>query len=264
MLTGLTQLRLKDTSLVNNIRRAKELGYQAVELEFFTDSLPSISADASELKDLRQQCEKEGMHVPSLVSSPPRNGSSLLSPDQANRRQAAELIERNLRLAQALGVDGILVSTGKLQSDDSYARAWNDCIETLKGITDEARKMKCWIGIEPTLSKFMLTPREARDLIQAIGSEWVGIYLDTGNVQTYGFPEMWLRDLGSCIRKIHLSDYCCSSSRFVPLLEGDCNWPEIMAACRANGFDGSLVSEVGGDENTLREMAHRVRQIMAL
>jgi sugar phosphate isomerase/epimerase len=47
-------------------------------------------------------------------------------------------------------------------------------------------------------------------------------------------------------------------------MDGDTDWPTVMAELRAIGFDGALVSEVGGDDAMMRETADRIRQIMAM
>ena len=47
-------------------------------------------------------------------------------------------------------------------------------------------------------------------------------------------------------------------------MDGDTDWPAVMAELRGIGFDGALVSEMGGDDDEMRETAERIRQIIAL
>ena len=71
--------------------------------------------------------------------------------------------------------------------------------------------------------------------------------LDTGNLIAFGYPEQWVRILGRRIGEIHLKDYRESVGGiggFVGLLEGDVNWPEVMAALGEIGYDGFLTAEV--------------------
>ena len=44
----------------------------------------------------------------------------------------------------------------------------------------------------------------------------------------------------------------------------DTDWPAVMAELRGIGFDGALVSEVGGDDDNMRQTAERIRRIIDL
>ena len=91
----------------------------------------------------------------------------------------------------------------------------------------------------------------------------MGIYLDTANMMAYGHPEHWIRDLGSRIRKVHLKDFDRGAGHFVDLMDGDTDWPTVIAELRAAGYDGTLIHEVGGDRAKQIEMAARMRRIVA-
>jgi hexulose-6-phosphate isomerase len=86
-----------------------------------------------------------------------------------------------------------------------------------------------------------------RTLIDTVGSGRVGALLDTGNLIAFGYPDQWIRILGPRIKEIHLKDYRESAGGiggFVGLLEGDVNWPEVIAALNEIGYDGFLTAEV--------------------
>ena len=67
----------------------------------------------------------------------------------------------------------------------------------------------------------MLSSREAGQLVDEVGSDWVGIYLDTANMMAFGFPEHWIRDLGARIKKVHLKDFVRRDQAWVDLMDGD-------------------------------------------
>ena len=127
-----------------------------------------------------------------------------------------------------------------------------------------AEEMGAAIGLENVWNKFLLSPREARLFVDEIGSEWVGIYLDTANMMAYGYPEHWIRELGTRIKKVHFKDFRRSEHSFVNLLEGDTDWPAVMAELRAVGYDSTLIHEVGGSREELIDLGARMRQIVAL
>jgi len=62
----------------------------------------------------------------------------------------------------------------------------------------------------------------------------------------YGYPEQWLRILGPRVRAVHMKDFRCSVGTlggFVMLMEGDLNWPAVMAALREIDYQGALTAE---------------------
>lgn len=262
MKPGITQLCLKRQELEADLRQAKECGYEAVEVVFNDAGLPSIDAGSNDLLEVRKACDKLGLEIPSIIATR-KDAGSLLSPRAEEREKRLTILRRGLEITQALGVDGMLLHPGQIEAGDSYERVWNDCRDALRALAPAAAKARCYVAIENVWNKFLLSPREARQFVDEVGSEWIGIYLDTANLIHYGFTEMWIRELGQRIKKVHVKDYKRQTRQFIQLLEGDCNWPEIMKGLRAIGFDGALVSEVGGDAKEMAETAARIRKIMA-
>jgi hexulose-6-phosphate isomerase len=118
------------------------------------------------------------------------------------------------------------------------------------------------IGVENVWNRFLLSPAEARTLIDEVDSPWVKVYLDTANMMAYGYPEHWIRSLGSRITRVHLKDFVRRDHRFVNLLEGDTDWPAVMAELRQVGYRGPLIHEVGGDRATWVDLTDRMRRIV--
>ncbi|MCW8133177.1 MAG: sugar phosphate isomerase/epimerase [Planctomycetota bacterium] len=263
MKPGITQLCLKRQNLDEDLRRTKELGYEAIELVFGEDGQPGIDATAQDLQQVKKACGALGLEICSLIATR-KDAGSLLSPKKEEREKRVAILRRGLEIASALGVNGMLLHPGQLEATDTYERAWNDCVAALKGLAPAAEKHGCAIAIENVWNKFILSPREGRQFADEVGSPWVGIYLDTANLIHYGFTEVWIRDLKHRIKKVHVKDYKRRPPEWTQLMDGDCNWPEIMKELRAIGFDGALVSEVGGDDDRMRETALRIRKIMAL
>jgi L-ribulose-5-phosphate 3-epimerase len=75
----------------------------------------------------------------------------------------------------------------------------------------------------------------------------VRAYFDVGNVLAWGYPEQWIDILGERIARVHVKDFKTQVGNitgFVQLLEGDVNWPAVMAALHRIGYDGYLTAEV--------------------
>ena len=185
--------------------------------------------------------------------------------DEAARLLALrERLRRSLEIAGALSVDGVLLHPGQLAVEGTYQQAWDGLRDALIDTAPLAEEMGAAIGLENVWNKFLLSPREARLFVDEIGSDWVGIYLDTANMMAYGYPEHWIRELGPRIKKVHFKDFRRSEHSFVNLLEGDTDWPAVMAELRAVGYDSTLIHEVGGSRDELIDLGARMRQIVAL
>ena len=263
MKPGITQLCLPRKDYQQDLQQAKDCGYQSVELLFNDTGSPSITASNKEIEAVRKAADALGLEINSILATVKDQGS-LLSPSAGEREKRVATIRRGLEIAQILGVDAMLIHPGQLEAGDMYERAWNDCRDAFKQLAPAAGKAKCALAIENVWNKFILSPREARQFVDDVGSPWIGFYLDTANLIHYGLTEMWIRELKHRIKKVHVKDYKRQGGQWLQLMDGDCNWKEIMKELRAIGFDGALVSEVGGDVERQKETADRIRKIIAL
>ena len=62
-----------------------------------------------------------------------------------------------------------------------------------------------------------------------------------------GYPEHWIPILGNRIRRVHVKDFrrsVGSIDGFVDLLSGDVDFPAVMSALQAVGYDGWVTAEV--------------------
>lgn len=263
MKVGITQIILGEMSLEDTLALCQEAGYETVELVFAEgkDLDPNMSAD--ELERIGQQCEGADVDVGSVIAWYDDRGS-LLSRDASERDKSLRCLRRSLEIAGALEVDGVLLHPGQLPVEGTYQDAWNDLRDALIEIAPLAEEMGAAIGVENVWNKFLLSPLEARHFVDEIGSDWVGIYLDTANMMAYGHPEHWIRGLGDRIKKVHFKDFLRREHRFVSLREGDTDWATVMAELRAIGYNSTLIHEVGGSREELVDLGERMREIVAL
>ena len=154
----------------------------------------------------------------------------------------------------------------------SYEDAWNRSTEEIRKVLPVAAELQVRIAVENVWNQFIMSPLEARRYVDDFQSPWVGWHLDIGNVITYGWPEQWIRIPGKRIQKLHIKEYSRKKRDAeglwkgfdVELLEGDNNWPAVMAALDDIGYDGWGIAEVaGGDEKRLAEVSKRMDKIFA-
>ena len=263
MKVGITQIVLSRMSLDECLALCKDAGYEAIELSFREGGSPDINMSESEIKAVGKKCAAAGVEISSVIGGYSDRGN-MLSLDPEERKRGSKSVARILEIAEILGVDGMLLHPGQLTSEGTYQAAWDGLLGELKELAPVAESHKAAICVENVWNKFLLSPKEMREFVDAVGSKWVGTYLDTANMMLYGYPEQWIRGLGKRIKKIHFKDFNRRERKFVNLLEGDTDWPLIMKELRNIGYDSPVIHEVGGDRDALIDLGDRMRKIVAM
>lgn len=263
MKIGVTQIILGGMSLDDTLSLCQDAGYEAVELTFGEGKDTDINMSDAELKGIASKCEAAGVEISSITAGYSDRGS-LLSLDAATRKSGVRSLARGLEVAGALGVGGILLHPGQLSVEGTYQEVWDNLVGILKDLAPSAESHRVAIGLENVWNRFLLSPKEMRDIVDEVGSDWVGTYLDTANMMAYGYPEHWIRELGSRIKRVHFKDFSRGKHQFTNLLDGDTDWAALMEAFRSVGYDGYVIHEVGGNRDTQIDIAERMRKIVAM
>jgi hexulose-6-phosphate isomerase len=159
-----------------------------------------------------------------------------------------------LRIAGWLGCKTLLTIPGSVdvfflpdRAPLDYDHVWRHAAHGIETLLPLAKECNVRIGIENVWNKFLLSPSEMAAFIDRFDSPFVGAYVDVANLMRTGYPEDWLRHLGKRVVGIHFKDYRVSVGTiegFVDLLEGDVNWPEVMAAIKEINYDGPIAAEM--------------------
>lgn len=232
---------------------AKDAGFEGIELALLETGDLTPESTNEQLARIKERADALGIAIPSLASGLCW-GPSFTADDPAEREEAHRIVVSQLRAAKALGADTILVIPGSVSVEFvperpvvAYDVCWDRALSAMKRLAPIAEEYGVHIGIENVWNKFLLSPLEMRTFVDAVGSDYVGVYLDVGNVLYAGYPEQWIRILGSRIKKVHFKDYRFAPgglNAFVDLLSGDVNWPEVMKAFREIGYDGWAAGEM--------------------
>jgi L-ribulose-5-phosphate 3-epimerase len=199
----------------------------------------------------------------------------LSAPDEATRKLGLDGLIQSLEDAQAYGASSVLLVPGVARNGVTYQECFDRSIVEIRKAIPVAKATGVKIAIENVGNDFILSPEQAVTYLDAINSEWVGWHFDIGNAGRVGPAEKWIRLLGKRIVKIHIKDF--SSKPAEPgakgnarpkLLDGETNWPAVMAALDAAGYRGWAISEQpnnqAADVETARDLAQRMDRIIAL
>lgn len=242
-----------DWPLDRKLALAREAGFAGFEIDLTDNGPVALNSTDAELAAVRRQFDAAGL-IPSGLASGLYWGANAASADPAVRARAEQILRAQVRCARALGIDAILVVPGAVGVDfipgaevvpyaDAYDRAL-DFVRRLGPIAAEAGVALC---VENVWNKFLLSPLEFRGFLDAAASPAVGAYFDAGNALLTGYPEHWIQVLGSRIRRVHFKDYrraVGTVDGFCDLLSGDVDWPAVMRALRATGYDGWVAAEM--------------------
>ena len=232
---------------------AKKAGFDGLELALNEQGELSLASTDEEWRNVKAYAERLGLALPSLATGLFWS-YSLTADDPAERGRALRIARRLLEAAKIIGADTVLIVPGAVGVDFipgfkvvAYDAAYERALDAFRQLKHDAEALQVQIGIENVWNKFLLSPLEMSRLIDQIDSPWVGAYFDVGNTLAWGYPEQWIAALGRRIRKVHFKDYRRAAgglSGFVDLLAGDVDWPAVMAAFRAVGYDGWVTAEM--------------------
>jgi len=241
-----------DKTLDDCLKLAKDAGFAAVELAYAKDGFIHPGMSDQDLAGIRAKAASYGLALPTLASGIFWSINPLS--DNPDERAEAKVHAREmLRIAHLLGAKTILYvpgSIGPFMAGNpvvaDYEVAYNRAIADIKELAADAERLQVNIGIENVWNRFLVSPLEMRQFVDAIGSDYVGVYFDVGNVMRTSYPQHWIHMLGKRIKAVHFKDFRCNVGTlegFVELLEGDVDYPAVMAAFKEVGYDGSVVVE---------------------
>lgn len=232
---------------------AKKYRYPAVELAVGDSGAFPVTADQAFCAKVRAHADAIGVQIPSLASGLYWS-RALGDADPAARAQAIDDLKRMVQIAAWLGAKTLLTIPGAVdvfflpdRAAQSYDSVLANATAGLKEVLPVAESCEVRLGLENVWNKFLLSPTELASFIDSFGSPSLGAYLDVANVLPFGYPEQWIRILGKRLVGVHFKDFrraVGTAEGFVDLLEGDVNWPEVMAALREVGYSGPVPAEM--------------------
>jgi hexulose-6-phosphate isomerase len=234
------------TDVAGAMRLAKETGFEGIELAVDETGEFSLDTGADGFARIRGLADEIGIKLPTVATGLGW-AYPVIGPDPATCEKGKQVVRKTLEAAQALGAGVILCVPGSVTDAYPYDRACEDLVAAFQALAPEAEARGVVIGLENVWNKFMLSPVEFAALVDRIGSPYVQAYFDVGNVVLTGFPDQWIRILGSRIKAVHFKDFKRSIGTiegFIDLLEGDVPWDRVMAAFKAIGYDGAVTAEM--------------------
>lgn len=263
------------TTLSDAFRMAKEAGFDGVEVALSEKGELTFDTTSEQLADIKADADRNGITLYSVATSVYWQ-YPFTSPDPKIMDTAMKYARCQINMAKALGCDSVLVVPGVVSGagerfgDIPYDKAYDRALACMKGLAPLAEKAGIALGIENVWNKFLLSPLEMRDFVDASG-HGAYAYFDVGNVLVSGYPEHWIDILGGRICKVHIKDFnrkIGNITGFVDLFAGDVNFAAVMAALRRAKYDDFITAEVSpyaaAPELLLRNVSAAMDKILSL
>jgi L-ribulose-5-phosphate 3-epimerase len=221
-----------------------------------------------EIKALRDAIHDAGLGISSVASTMGWD-NPICSPEDTVHEKAVEIARCQVEAAVLFDTDAILVVTGRHSADNDMSAALERVVSGFKRIGKVGAEVGVKVGPEtcPRLSFNLMTPLECTSFVKSVGNPFVGIYLDTANVTYSGYPEHFIRALGSDTIRIHFKDTKEVDGQRKATWPGDGSvaFGPVMDACREVGYDSWAIMEYGGPHTpeTMEAAASSTRAIVS-
>ena len=242
------------------IERAAAVGFKAVELHIRD---PKMVDHRSMLRAL----EKTGVAV-STVGTGRAYGEDKIfftSPDDNVREAAVKRIKDQIDFASSVGAKVIIgLIRGFLpEGEAERAKARMCAMDCVKECSEWAAKAKVQLAVEAINryeTNFLTTAEETDQWILEIGSETIGLHLDTFhmNIEEISIEEA-IRKHAKRLIHIHLAD----SNRWAPGM-GHLNFELILSTLKSTGYRGYLGLECLPLPNPQEAAEHSFRYLEEL
>jgi hexulose-6-phosphate isomerase len=250
----------KELGWPERFQLARDVGFEGIEI----GTIP----DAAVANEIKEASTRTGLQIHSVMNADHwRFPFSSADPGVVAKGVAG--METSLRNAKIWGADTVLLVPAVVDAQTSYKDAWTRSQKVIRErVLPLAQELKVIVGIEEVWNKFLLSPLEMAQYVDEFSSPFVKAYLDVGNMLFYGFPQDWIRTLGSRIVRVHVKDFKLERGKgqfsWTNLGEGDVDWPEVRKALADVNYQGWVTTEInGGDAAYLKDVVGRLDRIFA-
>ena len=238
-------------SIEDKFNLIKSLGFEGVEL----DSPSNIKREeATAARD------KTGIVIHGVVDSVHWN-IRLSDPSAETRAKGLDALKMALKDCKLYGGTTVLLVPGKVSDpkNENYEQVYARSQEEIKKALPLAEELGVKIAIEVVWNNFITKPEQLIAYVDDFKNPAVGAYFDASNMLKYGVPAAeWIRKLGPRMLKFDFKGYS-HTKQWVPIGEGDEDWPEVMNALADIKYNGWATAEVsGGGEKELRDISERM------
>jgi L-ribulose-5-phosphate 3-epimerase len=241
-----------DLSWEGRLDMAASVGFDFVEISIdeSDEKIARLSWTAAERAELRTAISNTGVPVMTMGLSGHRK-YPLGSSSRMTRDRAVEILYQAIDLAADIGIKIIQVMGYDVFYETSDEDTHRRYLEGLALGAKRAGTAGVMLGVENVDVKFSESVEKILQIVKAIGSPWVNIYPDMGNLAASGFdPASQLRYSKDYIVAVHVKDAVRNVYRGVTFGEGDVQFDAVFRTLAEIGFWGPMVVEMWAQFHT--------------
>ena len=230
------------------IRRLHQLGYQGIEIwggrpHFYRHDLDD------ELDDIIALLDELDMIIPNFIPAQFRYPSVLCSLNETVRQDSVRYVQDAIDNALRLKSPYVSLCPGMTLYGEDLAQGWRQLKKSFQELLDYTQDKDITLLIEPAHkaeSTLILTVADGLRMIDEIGSERLGILMDTGhcNVNGENLPQV-IASLKNVPFHIHIDDnHGDSDSHLIPG-QGNIDFDGLARALKEINYQGFISVELG-------------------
>jgi inosose dehydratase len=168
-------------------------------------------------------------------------------PDEMHRIRSA------CELASTFGASRLVVGGGARRASGTTSEDYDRLGAALDSVADLAAEYGLDASYHPHLSTIVESPDELDRLMERTR---IGFCPDTAHLAAGGGdPAELIRRYADRLRHVHLKDIALETLQFLPLGQGDLDFPDIVRAVQEADYDSWLVVELDAYDGDPREAA---------
>ncbi|GAA2357234.1 sugar phosphate isomerase/epimerase family protein [Streptomyces cuspidosporus] len=246
---GLADLRLDDA-----LALLADLGYDGVGLTLDHMHLDPLAPDlAARAARVARRLAALGLDVTVetgaryVLDPRHKHGPSLLDPDPQARARRVDLLLRAVRVAADLGAHAVHCFSGTAPAGDDADTAWQRLAASLTPVLEAAATAGIPLAVEPEPGHLLATLADFHHLRRLLGDPpALGLTLDLGHCQCLEPlpPADCVRAAAPWLRHVQIEDMRRGVHDHLPFGEGEIDFPPLLAALAATGYQGLTVVEL--------------------
>ena len=249
-----------------------KIGFDGVDIWGGRPHVYRQDLSVAELKDLRQIIEDHGLIVSSFMPAFYRYPHSLSNPNPKIREDSIEYMRQCIDNAAVLGAKIVLVVPDLSIYGQTREETLKRMIDSIGVVAQYASRYDLKLGVEILYydeTDYLNSADDALDIIDQVGSENIGVVLDTGTLNlSKESPEDILAKLGDLMLQIHVNDNNGGKAQqnLIPG-EGTYDFKGLMQILKKYDYRGFLSAELSKEyaadpEPALKTTADRLREWM--
>ncbi len=239
---------------------ARRLGFDYLELSVDESEarLARLAPSAPERRSIRRAVEETGVPVLSLCLSAHRR-YALGSASSETRARAYELFEAAVDLAGEIGARIVQVAGYYVFYEDETPASRERYVGGLERCARYAAREGMMLGIENMDTVGIASLEEGLAVVEHVGSPWLQLYPDVGNLIERGRDPLHELDLArGRMVALHVKDTRPGEPRRVPYGEGGVPFVAAFERLAAARYAGPVLIEMWNDDapDSVERLAH--------